>query len=419
MKKKILFTLILLVFAFSLFLVPKKDNTLSKPNNNDNNALAIMVYDEESNDYIKNDQIPKGSYVLNDEKSFCTSGDISFDYDNTKGTIKYQFNTADNCYLYFDAMPSLSSYIVSLYSTDSVNDLYLHDGIGTYENASLEANDMSYRYSGVSPNNFVCLGASCEDSNNLYRIIGVFNERVKLIKYEYALSDTLGTNGDYNAEVYLRSDYPNYTGSAETLNRYYWNYNNGSETNSNDWLTSNLNKVNLNTNFASSLSDFINYVDDSTWIISGMPWSEMSSLNNNAKRAYDYEIADTCSYCTSKASKKVTTSKFALMYASDYMYAPDPKYWTKSAYYTADRTQDYSSVNKESWIYGGLNEWLLSPNTDSIRNSYSLDSTGFVSNNRSNSRYYSIRLCLYLKKDVKITGGTGTKENPYTLYYNG
>ena len=59
---------------------------------------------------------------------------------------------------------------------------YLHDGEGTY--GSLEAGDNSYRFSGANPNNYVCFGsneANCLE-DNLYRIIGVFNNQVKLIK---------------------------------------------------------------------------------------------------------------------------------------------------------------------------------------------------------------------------------------------
>ena len=53
------------------------------------------------------------------------------------------------------------------------------------------------KWNGV--NNFVCFGSSetpCP-TDNLYRIIGVIDGKVKLIKYDYATSTLLGTDGDY------------------------------------------------------------------------------------------------------------------------------------------------------------------------------------------------------------------------------
>ena len=72
--------------------------------------------------------------------------------------------------------------------------MYYHDGQGTYTNASQEAGDNSYRFSGANPNNYVCFGsdaATCPN-DNLYRIIGVFDGEVKLIKNDYAMASELG-----------------------------------------------------------------------------------------------------------------------------------------------------------------------------------------------------------------------------------
>lgn len=43
----------------------------------------------------------------------------------------------------------LADHIISLYSEDGVNNLYYHDGMGSYTNSNLEANDNSYRYTGA------------------------------------------------------------------------------------------------------------------------------------------------------------------------------------------------------------------------------------------------------------------------------
>lgn len=57
--------------------------------------------------------------------------------------------TADNCFVYFDKVPTFAEYIINnIYVEDGVNNLYYHDGQGSYTNADQEAGDYSYRYSG-------------------------------------------------------------------------------------------------------------------------------------------------------------------------------------------------------------------------------------------------------------------------------
>ena len=77
----------------------------------------------------------------------------------------------------------LADYVKSLYTgTQGENNIYYHTS--TLTNG---AGDNSYRYAGASENvnNYVCFGSTespCP-TDNLYRIIGVFNGKVKLVKY--------------------------------------------------------------------------------------------------------------------------------------------------------------------------------------------------------------------------------------------
>src|SRR5699024_4193018 len=80
------------------------------------------------------------------------------------------------------SLGNFATYITqTLYTgVDGDNGLYYHDA-----DLANGAQDNSYRYSGANPNNYVCFGATgadCQDANNQYRIIGVFNNQVKLIK---------------------------------------------------------------------------------------------------------------------------------------------------------------------------------------------------------------------------------------------
>ena len=105
-------------------------------------------------------------------------------------------------------------------------------------------------------NNFVCFGYDTSDgscpTDNLYRIIGVFENQVKLIKYDYATSALLGTDGDYCGNYVAYDDLGSVDvglsrgeNSKNEIGVYYWNYN----TKTTNWAESNLNIINLNTNY--------------------------------------------------------------------------------------------------------------------------------------------------------------------------
>lgn len=141
-------------------------------------------------------------------------------------------------------------------SVSGATHIYYHSS-----NLPLSAADNSYRYAGSSEsvNNFVCFGSTAIPCpmDNLYRIIGVIDGQVKLIKHNYASSTLLGTDGDYYRDI-----------------RYYWNYvatkdsSNGYGLNS--WDTSLLNKTNLNTNFINNIgTEWANKISNSTWKVSG------------------------------------------------------------------------------------------------------------------------------------------------------
>ena len=78
------------------------------------------------------------------------------------------------------------------------------------------AGDNSYRYTGANPNNYVCFGTDVTPcpSNNLYRIIGVIDGKVKLISNSSVATlafDTDETNYFINTTIYnyLNTNYLN------------------------------------------------------------------------------------------------------------------------------------------------------------------------------------------------------------------
>ena len=311
----------------------------------------------------------------------------------------------------------LVDYIIGLYTTDGENGLYYHDGVGTYTNADQEAGDNSYRYSGANPNNYVCFGSDAEacPDEYLYRIIGVFDEdsdgkyNVKLIKADYTTSDMLGTNGrDYYGN-YSNST-SNYKGSMDTrtIAIYRWNYDTSvSSYGSNNWTTSELNKINLNTNYINYLGNsWSDMIDDSTWHLGGM-----TSFSNTAKSFYTGERnnagygSNPTTYGPENANGNST--KIGLMYASDYGYAAYPDAWATDIF-------DYDSSTKNNWLYMGLYEWTLTPYSSSSNSVFILSYSGDLYGNGAVSGY-SVRPVFYLKSNISYASGNGAKASPYRI----
>ena len=99
---------------------------------------------------------------------------------------------------------TLACHTAKLYTgTQGENSIYYHD-----VNLANGAGDNSYRFAGARDkvNNYLCFGSTQSPcpADNLYRIIGVFDGRVKLIKSDYATSALLVTDGDYNTSTYSK-----------------------------------------------------------------------------------------------------------------------------------------------------------------------------------------------------------------------
>ena len=270
------------------------------------------------------------------------------------------------------------------------------------------AGDNSYRYAGASDqvNNFVCFGStetSCP-TDNLYRIIGVFEDKVKLIKYDYATGPLLDVDGDY--DFYITPDATYYKGSLSEVYTYYWNYENDESINdsygSNEWSTSLLNKTNLNTNYLNNIgTTWSNLIEDATWKVSG----NSTPAGITPSVMYTAEITN----ATKTYGPSDGTSKIGLMYASDYGFAASPSAWT-----TKMSLYNNSSITSANWMYMGFDEWTLTPRSSNNYYVFCLNSERGLGSSSANSGK-GIRPVLYLKTSVAYAGGSGTKDSPITL----
>ena len=310
---------------------------------------------------------------------------------------------------------------LSTKSKPSYTGLYHHD-------ASLTngAGDNSYRFAGADPNNYVCFGSddtTCP-TENLYRIIGVIDGKVKLIHAYGATTDMLGTNEGYvntyqeawSDSLELAQSF--YKGKEDftKIGSYKWN-----KTGTNTWNTSTTNTINLNTNYLTYLDSkntkWKNMIADTTWYVGGM--SSTQGALSNAKTAYNYEVG------ANKDATTMVTSKIGLMYVSEYYYGATPDYWMLPGYDTnghpnEDQTawigEDYSKAYNNNWMSTGLVEWTLSRGSDVSLGAFNVYVFGFGDVGVvGGSLGYAVRPSFSLSSSIKFTSGEGTAVNPIRI----
>ena len=300
----------------------------------------------------------------------------------------------------------LADYVKSLYTgTQGENGIYYHDA-----NLTNGAGDNSYRYAGASDavNNYVCFGSTQSPcpADNLYRIIGVFGDRVKLIKSDYATTALLGTDGDYS-KMYTANNWDNssYKGNnLANIAAYNWN-----KSNQNTWSLSNLNKTNLNTNFITNIgADWAAKIAETTWKVGGNTYAKIRDAVPSV--AYQNEIVNPVT-TNSQDNKTEYSAKIGLMYVSDYMYAAPQDKWTLVGY-NSYASKDYRAATNVNWMYMGLYEWTISRNAVYWSDAFSVTSTGTVNSSNVGNSVLGIRPVFNLTSFVNYVSGSGTAADP-------
>ena len=420
-------------FSFYLFKCYKKDALVYENNKimPSSSGIAMMLETSAGSgnyEMTTRSEWPTEGYVFNANLSKCENGsELSWDNENKK--VLMSGNKSDKCYVYFDVYVkqrfdqscndnTLACHTAKLYTgTQGENNIYYHDA-----NLTNGAGDNSYRYAGASDqvNNYVCFGSSTTPcpADNLYRIIGVFGDKVKLIKSDYATTALLGADGDYS-KMYTANNWDNsaYKGNnLANIAGYTWNYKNNTTINnsggSNTWSTSLLNKTNLNTNFITNIgADWAAKIADTTWKVGGNTWSNIGS--DPAKTAYQNEIVNPKTTGTSD-NKTEYSAKIGLMYASDYGFAAAPSAWT-----TPLSSYDVEAIKNVNWMYMGLEEWTLSRDADYF--SHGFYSQVFYVDYAGKLYFhdaigaYGVRPVFYFSSSVNYASGSGSATDPIRL----
>ena len=180
MKKKIIYLSIILVLVISVLtlscIYKSKDNKYKKEYNTISKGMAIMIKEEGATDYVQSNSkdIPKGNYVLNEEKTHCENNGKVTNYNSATGTVSLNFIGSDRCYLYFDYKKET----IKLGSTELVVNSEIPDfnQIATTNEGLFKAQDdlgTSYYFRGAVDNNWVKFGKDSSGKDIYWRIIRI------------------------------------------------------------------------------------------------------------------------------------------------------------------------------------------------------------------------------------------------------
>ncbi len=393
--------LIAFVFIYSSFASFQTNETRSFINGNvvDPGDLYFAFYVD---GVISSTMPGKGEgYVLDKEKTTCTNGAaVEWLNDEWAPKILNFTQTRTKCTLYFIKDPTAAETILAKGETEELK----------FD----KTEDNNLRYVGTNPNNYVRF------NNELWRIIGVFNNidngsgtketRIKLIRDE--------SIGNYSWD-----NKPSGTGSSI------------SEFGSNDWTDSTLKEV-LNNgpywnrasgncpsgkNGATTACDFSTnglteeaktMIGDAVWNLGG------SSTENDVTASMYYERERGTTVYSGRPTK--WTGKIGLMYASDFGYATSGGSTTNRDTCLNKELYDWGSSSgrdckNNDWLYNSSNiQWTLTPFASSSSYAFFVNGSGNV-NDTITFYTHGVSPALYLNSNVKISGGSGTEESPYTL----
>ena len=209
----------------------------------------------------------------------------------------------------------------------------------------------------------------------------------------------LGTDGDYNVYGTPNSSYK---GSLSLIDTYSWN----KAAKTNTWSESNLNKINLNTNFINNIgSQWANKIATTTWKVGGNTFENI--VHSVPSIAYQNEMVG-------PAENTTYDAKIVLMYISDYSFAASLSAWTKTLFNYNGNDENGTPIKTINWMYMGYSEWTISRESNYSYNAFYVLSDGYVysimvSNN------YGVRPSFNLSSSITYKSGSGSMSDPILI----
>ena len=426
MNKKIKIGLFVFIFIGAIVLNITYKNKTIKTNRKSN--LAIMIK-EDSGEYVSSNEIPKGNYVLNEEKTVCENGGKVVSYNNSTGQIGFSFLGSDRCSLYFDKIIDTQKPIISNLNVNdtTVTAVFTDDkGLSSYGISSSNT---------IEPTNWTSINGTSYNFSTIISVEGTYYLWVKdsagnVAKKEFTMSlgtaittllststpDVYDENGlryegaDPNNYICLDSNKEGTCSSSSLLFRIIGlfeeeyssdgttsagtkkllkildtnNYGgtSGKKWNSeveNNWSTASL-KTELNGTYLTVLLGTSNVNSKLSVGITITKWHLGGGYGDNnygvmtAQKWYEVERPP---YSTSGNAQNIYSGnpeyvyeKIGLMYPSDYGYATTGENTTNKSSCRTLTLGNWGDCGKNNWIFNSgisnKSEWVISPFYSSI-----------------------------------------------------
>ena len=421
--------LIAFVFIYSSFASFQTNETRNFINGNvvDSGDLYFAFFV----DGVISSTIPKKGegYVLDNEKTTCTNGaTVEWLDDEWAPKINNLTQTRTKCTLYFKEQ-TFNDAILACNDT-AANCLKNNASLNTAELVDDETVDHNIRYIGANPNNYVRF------NNELWRIIGVFNNidngsgtketRLKIIRNEpigeyswdnkpSGIGSSISSSGsnDWSDSRLMMLLNPGYEAPNSPVYEYegslYYNGKSGT-------CYSGSNGATVSCDFTDTglqSTEAKEMIGNAVWKLGG------SSTYQDVTASMFYERERGTTVYSERPTE--WAGKIGLMYVSDYGYATSGGSTTnrETCLNTVLYDWESSSVsdcNENDWLYDSSNsQWFLTSTSSSSDGVFYLNRSWDHVLPRIADDSLAVSPALYLNSNVKISGGEGTEESPYTL----
>ena len=354
------------------------------------NAGKVYLTENGTMDSVSIDKLIESDYLTSGLKNPINNTPLTgcVKKITSDGVTKYKYEV-DNCPNY------LTTYIMDLYDNEETR----------IENGLKKDNtpDQNVRYYGANPNNYVRF------NNELWRIIGVFENNVKLIR-----KDSLGNlvwdtsessvNHGWGVNEWSQSALKNY------LNTMYYGGTSvtcygGTKNSTTTCPTGTIDET------AKSL------IDNHIWNTGAIEYNTRTDTLAfyNAERGTKGKICTSSNYCNDTVTRTTSwTGYVGLPYVTDWAYAS-----SESICETNMQKQDSSNAyicKNNNWMQRSTVAWYLSPYAHGSFASRAWRVGGVGNADGIYATYsFAVAPSIYLKSNVLIESGNGTSSSPYIL----
>ena len=362
------------------------------------NAGKVYLTENVTRDSVSIDKLIESDYLTSGLKNPINNTPLTgcVKKITSDGVTKYKYEV-DNCP---DENIFIVDHITNLYNDEETR---IKDGLKK-DNTP----DQNIRYYGSNPNNYVLF------NNELWRIIGVFGNNVKLVR-----SESLGSlswdssessvNEGWGVNEWSQADLKNY------LNTMYY----GGDTTVTCYDGQNKKEVTCPTNKLDETSKSL--IDKHTWNTGAIDYNTRTNTLAFYKDERGKQTGKICNGgagCNDTVERTTEwTGYIGLPYATDYAYAS-----SESVCETNMQKQDSSNAyicKNNNWMQGSKWAYYFSPYAHGTfaGNAWSVSGAGYANRTYAASSR-AVAPSIYLKSNVIIESGKGTSTDPYILSGN-